>query len=86
MKVTNAWDVPNQVVIVDDDDNEWFSSYGVMVAKIEHNGQTYLDQRYWNYSKTTSKYLLKFLGFSSEKLKFSIKNNEVILTDLNEKK
>lgn len=38
----------------------YFQSYDVIVAKIENN-QVTLDSVYWDYSRTTKKYLVKFL-------------------------
>ena len=62
----------------------FFQSYKSIIAKIER-GITYLDEVYWNYSKTTSKYRNMFLGENTNDTKRKIDNGEYILTDLNAK-
>jgi hypothetical protein len=72
--------VPNQIVIRNES-LRIFQSYDSIIVKIEE-GQVYLDERYWNYSKTTSKYRNQFLGDSTKEIETKIKSGEYILTDL----
>ena len=58
-----------------------FQSYKSIISKIE-NGITYLDERRWNYSRTTSKYRSIFLGESTKETQKKIDSGEYILTDL----
>ena len=43
----------------------------------------YLDQKYWNYSKTTSIYRSQFLGETTKETQSKIDSGKYILTDLN---
>ena len=77
--------VPNQIIIMDGN-KRYFQSYNVIVSMTDTSEdfcQTYLDQKYWNYSKTTSTYLNKYLGMTSQHVKNAIKRGELILTNLN---
>ena len=60
----------------------YFQSYNSIIAKIE-KGTTYLDERYWNYSRTTAKYRNMFLGEGKAITESKILAGEYILTDLN---
>jgi hypothetical protein len=81
--ITNArgTKVPDQFII-NIDNKEYFKSYDSMIVKIE-NGRVYLDETYWDYSKTTSKYRNQFLGDTTKETQRKIKSGEYILTDLN---
>ena len=81
--ITNArgTKVPNQFII-NIDNKEYFKSYDSMIVKIE-NGRVYLDETYWDYSSTTSKYRNQFLGDTTKETQRKIKSGEYILTDLN---
>src|SRR3990172_1893335 len=59
-RVRNEWGVPNQFVL-ETPDGEAFQSYQSIIA-LKKGGQVYLDERTWNYSKTTGKYRNRFLG------------------------
>jgi len=84
--------IANQFVITDNDNGnkkEYFQSYNSMIAKKIYDNigayvvETYLDQKYWNYSNTTGKYRNIFLGETITETKKKIKSGEYILTDLN---
>ena len=84
--------IANQFVITDNDNGnkkEYFQSYNSMIVKkiYDHLGcdvvETYLDQKYWNYSNTTGKYRNIFLGENITETKKKFKSGEYILTDLN---
>lgn len=54
--------VPNQFLI-DTKTAYYFQSYRSTICKVSKtNGKIYLDSFYWDYSRTTSKYLYNFLG------------------------
>lgn len=81
--------IPNQFII---DDNEnmitYFQSYKSIIVKqpmdsFRGTRKTELDQRYWNYSKTTSKYRALFLGESTKETQAKIDSGEYVLTNLN---
>lgn len=62
MKAYNIENTPNQIIITDDYGNQFFQSYGKMIAKISHDGNVSLDLKYWDYSRTTGKYRNRFLS------------------------
>jgi hypothetical protein len=74
-------EVANQFII-EHDGARYFQSYSSIIVKIVNN-ITYLDDYYWNYSRTTSKYRNIFLNETTEETKKKILNNRYILTDLN---
>ena len=89
----NGNKIANQFVITDNhkmgNKIEYFQSYNSMIAKKIYDNigayvvETYLDQKYWNYSNTTGKYRNIFLGETIKDTKAKIKSGEYILTDLN---
>ena len=60
MQSPNGNDVPNQFII-EDGEWEYFQSYDSIIVK-QSRTETILDKKYWNWSKTTSKYRNIFLG------------------------
>jgi hypothetical protein len=60
----------------------YFQSYRSIIIKIE-NSVVYLDERFWDYSKTTSKYRNIFLGEDKKETEKKIKAGIYILTNLN---
>ena len=88
VKVSNltsprSWrEVPNQFEIRIDG-KRYFQSYDSVIAVIDENWKITLDERYWNYSMTTSKYRNQFLGLTTEETKRRIKSGEIALADLN---
>ena len=77
----NGNTVPNQFDIEHNGDR-FFQSYDSIIVKIS-NGQVYLDERYWNYSNTTSKYRNQFLNETTKQTQTKIDNGEYNLTNLN---
>ena len=82
----------NQFIINGKDENnnevEWLQSYDSIIVRRCENEEVfskniYLDQKYWNYSKTTSKYRNKFLGETTKETQAKIDSGDYILTDLN---
>tara|TARA_R100001440_G_scaffold2224_1_gene6651 strand:+ start:1108 stop:1407 length:300 start_codon:yes stop_codon:yes gene_type:complete len=90
---SNGNKIANQFVITDNhkmgNKIEYFQSYNSMIAKKIYDNigayvvETYLDQKYWNYSNTTGKYRNIFLNETITETKKKIKSGEYILTDLN---
>ena len=60
-----------------------FQSYNSVIAKMMSSGQVYLDENYWDYSKTTGKYRNIFLAENKKETQAKINSGEYILTDLN---
>jgi len=54
-----------------------------MIVFIPNDGKTQLDEKYWDYSKTTGKYRNQFLGENKKETEKKIASGEYILTDLN---
>lgn len=61
MKSSKGNLVPNQFIITTKD-SIYFQSYKTLIARInKKTNKVYLDTNYWDYSRTTSKYLYKFI-------------------------
>jgi hypothetical protein len=85
MKVSNAWGVPNQSII-HTPEATYFQSYNSIIVKTTHeDGKrvVVLDEVFWNYSKTTSKYRNSFLGETSKEVAAKISSGEYQLENLN---
>ena len=81
MTSSNGNNVPNQFIL-HNEDATYFQSYNSIICKIEDH-KVFLDERFHDYSRTTSKYLTKFLGKDSKERKARITSGEYILTNLN---
>ena len=89
MKVSNMQSskghpVPNQLVI-NTPDATYFQSYDSVIVKTTfEDGErvVYLDETYWNYSRTTSKYRNSFLGESTKETQRKIDAGTYKLADL----
>ena len=79
---SNGNKVANQFVIYDDD-KTIFQSYNAVIAINYKDGRTELDERYWDYSKTTGKYRNQFLRETRKETEKKIASGEYILTNLN---
>jgi hypothetical protein len=73
--------VANQFIITSPE-GIFFQSYNSIIVK-RSKGKTYLDEYYWNISKTTGKYRNIFLGEKTAETMAKIKSGEYILTNLN---
>lgn len=73
----------NQIVLTSPNDVQTFVSYGKTIAIKTKNSVT-LDETYWNYSNTTSKYRNKFLGEKLADTRKKIEKGEYKLTNLNQ--
>jgi hypothetical protein len=83
MKSPNGNDVPNQFEIYTEE-GTYFQSYRSIIAFVPLSGKIQLDETYWDYSRTTSKYLNQFLCVSGKKeIEQKIKAGEYELANLN---
>ena len=72
--------------IVFDSEFTMFRSYTSNIVKTtfeEGKRVVYLDEYYWDYSVTTSKYRNQFLGENKKETQAKIDSGEYILTNLN---
>jgi hypothetical protein len=77
--------VANQF-IVHTPEATYFQSYQSLIIKttFEHGERVvYLDEYFWNYSRTTSKYRCDFLGENTKETKEKIQKGIYKLTNLN---
>jgi len=61
----------------------YFQSYKSIIALKQNDGTIVLSEKYWDYSKTTSKYRNIFLGETSDQTKYQIKIGNYKLQKLN---
>jgi len=81
-KTENFNNVKNQFIITTKD-GIYLQSYNSIIAFKSKDGKTYLDDYYWNYSKTTGKYRNMFLRETKKETENKIKDGTYILTNLN---
>ena len=80
MKIEN---LANNQIVINEGSKSTFNSYGVNVAQ-KNDGIITLDSKYWDYSKTTTKYLSRFLGGVCKKeIEKGIKEGVYLLDNLN---
>jgi hypothetical protein len=82
MQSNKGNNIANQFIIVEEGVATHFQSYDSMIVKVKA-GKTYLDEKYWNYSRTTGKYRNIFLNETKKETERKIKSGEYILTNLN---
>ena len=78
--------VPNQFIIFDGD-TIYFQSYdSIIVKRTSEDGErvVYLDERYWDYSRTTGKYRNEFLRETKAQTQKKIDAGIYKLADLNQ--
>lgn len=76
--------VKDQFVITLTNSDAYFQSYESIIARrINATDTIELDATFWDYSRTTSKYLARFLGVTNKELKEKVKSGEYALVDLN---
>jgi len=61
----------------------YFQSYNSIIVFIDNNNKVFLDEYYWDYSRTTGKYRNNFLNEYIEETRNKIKNGEYKLKNLN---
>lgn len=86
MKVKNLYSskgnkVPNQFLI-ELENKILFQSYDSIIAEVT-KGMIYLDPVYYNYSKTTSKYLYMFVNMNKKQLQDGLKSGKIQFKNLN---
>lgn len=81
LRSTSGAKIANQFKITEGN-KRWFRSYNAVICVIE-DGKTTLDEKYWNYSKTTGKYRNLFLGESIVETRKKIQSGEYKLANLN---
>ena len=81
-KTENFNGVKNQFLI-STSDGLYLQSYNSIIAFKSKDGKTYLDNYYWDYSKTTGKYRNLFLNETKKDTEQKIKDGTYILTNLN---
>tara|TARA_R100001594_G_scaffold150173_1_gene210361 strand:- start:963 stop:1247 length:285 start_codon:yes stop_codon:yes gene_type:complete len=78
--------IPNQFEIYLKGDY-YFQSYDTIIAKLEivknKGRQIILDNHSLNYSRTTSKYLFRFLNMKRKEIEEGLKSGEIKLRNLN---
>ena len=82
MESPNGNKVANQFEIYTDE-GKYFQSYRSVIAFKDNKGQVFLDDYYWNYSRTTSKYRNIFLNEGIVETRKKIKSGEYKLKQLN---
>jgi len=87
----NGRPTANQFEIVDVNNATFFQSYNTLIAEVkDSDGQVYLDEYYWDYSRTTMRHLYNFLrqwgydGLNSKIVRQFIKDGKFKTTNLNE--
>jgi hypothetical protein len=82
VKVSNFEGAKDQFII-ETNKGVYFQSYDSIIA-LKSNGKIYLDKNTWDYSRTTTKYLNRFLGNTDTiEVKTRIETGKYILTNLN---
>ena len=61
----------------------YFQSYNSIIAFIDNNGKTFLDDYYWDYSRTTGKYRNMFLNEGINDTRQKIISGEYKFKNLN---
>lgn len=89
MTSNNGNKVANQFIVDGEHHGQagrFFQSYSSVIAFMPANGSSVsLDAKYWDFSKTTSKYRNQFLNDTTADVKRKIASGEYILTDLNKR-
>lgn len=74
--------VKNQFILTTPE-GRYFQSYNSIIAFISNDGNVKIDERYWDYSKTTGKYRNQFLGENKAETQAKIDAGRYQLTNLN---
>lgn len=59
-----------------------FQSYDSLVCFVNHTGNIFIDERYYKYSNTTSRYLSVFLERDSKEIAKDIKSGDIRLCEI----
>lgn len=82
MTKVNQFKVKNQFTL-STPEGRFFQSYNSIIVFIPNNGKIQLDAKFWDYSKTTSKYRNQFLNEDTKTTQSKIASGEYILNNLN---
>ena len=82
MESPNGNKVANQFELYTDK-GRYFQSYRSIIAFKDNKGQVFLDDYYWDYSRTTGKYRNIFLNEGIVETRKKIKSGEYKLKELN---
>jgi hypothetical protein len=74
--------VPNQFII-ETESGVYFQSYKSVIVYRDNDGKIYLDERYWDYSRTTAKYRNIFLGENKQETLKKINDGTYTFKELN---
>lgn len=74
--------VRNQVIL-HTDEGRYFKSYDTLIVFIDNDENVFLDEEYWNYSRTTAKYRRDFLNEGIEDTRKNIQEGVYKLVNLN---
>jgi hypothetical protein len=74
--------IANQFII-NDNGFLYFQSYDSIIAR-KWGSEIILDYNYWDYSRTTSKYLFKFLKEDRKTVRLRVRTGEYKMADLNQ--
>lgn len=75
--------VANQFAIICKDGTRYFRSYNSNICRVEADGTITVDSYYWNYNKTTSKYLAQFLETNIYQIRANVEAKIYKMEDLN---
>ena len=73
----------NQFIVNDGKGTTCFQSYNTLIARLDPAGNITLDEKHWDYSRTTSRYLKTFLGEIKSATRMKVESGEYALADLN---
>lgn len=74
--------VPNQFTIKTDS-GTYFQSYESIICFRSNDGKIYLDEKFWDYSRTTAKYRNIFLGENKQETLKKINDGTYTFKELN---
>ena len=74
--------IANQFFIYTNE-GKYFQSYDSVIVFVPNEGKVQLDEKYWDYSKTTGKYRNQFLFETKKETQQKIDSGEYLLTNLN---
>jgi hypothetical protein len=73
----------NQFIVNDGMGTTCFQSYNTTIARQDPAGNITLDEKHWDFSRTTSRYLNQFLGEIKDATRKKVESGEYALADLN---
>jgi hypothetical protein len=83
METRGGNEATNQFIVYDGKGNTYFQSYSSVIAREDAGGNITLDERTWNYSRTTGQYRNQFLNEGIASTRAKLKSGEYTLANLN---